>query len=102
MDPDLEDALRRVIGGSVSARADVLNRAGQGQDSTLLAMAAVLSGDREWLARAERQAASTRDRQIVAIASARVAGDAELVDALARDHLADYPDSLIVAWLAGG
>ena len=24
----------------------------------------------------------------------------ELVDALARDHLVDYPDSLIVAWIA--
>ncbi|MCX6431371.1 MAG: hypothetical protein NTX29_00815 [Actinobacteria bacterium] len=102
MDRDLEDALRRVIGGDISARADVLKRAGQEQDPTLLAMAAVLSGDREWLAKAEGQAASTRDRQIVAIASAHVAGDSDLVDALARDHLADYPDSLIVAWLAGG
>ena len=26
--------------------------------------------------------------------------DNELVDALARDHLVDYPDSLIVAWIA--
>jgi hypothetical protein len=27
-------------------------------------------------------------------------GNDDLVDALARDHLVDYPDSLIVAWIA--
>jgi hypothetical protein len=36
----------------------------------------------------------------VEIARAHLAGQSELVDALARDHLVDYPDSLIVAWIA--
>ena len=46
-------------------------------------------------------AASTRDRQLVAIAAAHRRGDGELVDALARDHLVDHPDSVLVAWMAG-
>ncbi len=37
---------------------------------------------------------------MVAIARAHLDGERELVDALARDHLVDYPDSLIVAWIA--
>ena len=42
---------------------------------------------------------TTRDRQVVAIAVAHVAGDADRVDALARDHLVDHPDSVLVAWI---
>ena len=101
MDLDLDDALRRTIGGDQQARALVLTMADDGREPIALAMAAVLSGDATRLPDAARLATSTRDRQIVAIASAHIAGDRELVSALARDHLVDYPDSLIVAWLAG-
>jgi hypothetical protein len=38
----------------------------------------------------------------VEIARAHLAQESELVDALARDHLVDYPDSLFVAWIASG
>ena len=44
-------------------------------------------------------AATTRDRQLVAIAAAHLAGDAGRVEDLARDHLADHPDSVLVAWI---
>ena len=47
-------------------------------------------------------AGNTRDRQLVAIAAAYLAGDSDRVDALARDHLVDHPDSLLVAWIAAG
>ena len=53
------------------------------------------------LARAESVAATTRDRQLVAIAGAHRRGERELVDALARDHLVDHPDNVLVAWIAG-
>jgi hypothetical protein len=46
-------------------------------------------------------AATTRDRQLVAIAAAHLRGERDLVDALARDHLADHPDNVLVAWIAG-
>jgi len=45
-------------------------------------------------------AVTTRNRQVVAIARAHLAGDRELVDALARDHLADHPTTLLVSWMA--
>ena len=46
-------------------------------------------------------AATTRDRQLVAIATAHLRGERDLVDALARDHLVDHPDNVLVAWIAG-
>ena len=36
----------------------------------------------------------------MAIATAHLRGERELVDALARDHLVDHPDSVLVAWIA--
>ena len=36
----------------------------------------------------------------MAIAGAHRRGERELVDALARDHLVDHPDSVLVAWIA--
>ncbi len=36
----------------------------------------------------------------MAIAIAHRRGDRDLVDALARDHLVDHPDSVLVAWIA--
>ena len=44
---------------------------------------------------------TTRERQTVAIAAAHLRGDRDLVDALARDHLIEHPDSVLVAWIAG-
>lgn len=52
------------------------------------------------LARARHGATSTRDRQVVAVAAAYLHGDHDLVDALARDHLVDHPDSVLVARIA--
>ena len=69
-------------------------------DAVLIAMAALLERLPDRLDRAARVAATSRDRQVVAIARAHLKQDSELVDALARDHLVDYPDSLIVAWIA--
>jgi hypothetical protein len=54
----------------------------------------------ELLASAGPLAKSGRERQVVAIAAAFVAGDHDLGDALAREHLADHPDSVLVAWIA--
>jgi hypothetical protein len=94
--------VRRAIGGDPAAVAWTLERAATADDPVLVAMAALLAGDPSGLARAERLAVTTRDRQVAAIARAHLAGDAELVDALARDHLVSYPDSLIVSWIASG
>ena len=52
-------------------------------------------------ARANAAATTSRERQLVAIAAAHLRGEPELVDALARDHLVDHPDNVLVAWIAG-
>ena len=68
----------------------------------LVATALFAAADSEALmARAVAMATTTRDRQLVAIAAAHLRGDGELVDALARDHLVDHPDNVLVAWIAG-
>lgn len=65
-----------------------------------LVAAALLASRPELLDGAWVGAVERRDRQLVAIARAWCAGDVDLVDALARDHLVDHPDSEVVAWIA--
>ena len=45
-------------------------------------------------------ARTTRDRQLVAICTAHLDGDADRLAVLVRDHLVDHPDSLLAAWVA--
>jgi hypothetical protein len=93
--------LRRLVVGDDAAVAAVVAASLTSDDPLILVAAALFApdGDR-LLARAQGIAATTRDRQLVAIASAHQRGERELVDALARDHLVDHPDSLLVAWIA--
>lgn len=95
-----EEAVRRAMGGDTDAIALVLARADEGADTDLLTMAALLEQRDDRLAAAEVLALTSRQRQVVAIARAHLRGEGDLVDALARDHLVDFPDSLIVAWIA--
>jgi DNA-binding GntR family transcriptional regulator len=98
---DTDTLIRRLIGGDQGAAARIADRARTSDEPILLVAAALLDPTRpELLARATALASSTRDRQVTAIAAAHVAGDGERVDALARDHLADHPDNLLVAWIA--
>jgi hypothetical protein len=91
----------RLIGGDPSAPADVLEHAATSTAPTLLVAAALLAADPRFLARAGRYAATTRDRQLVGLADAHLRGDTDLLDALVRDHLAEHPDNLLAAWIAG-
>ena len=70
-------------------------------DPRVLVAAALYAADADpLLARAATAATTTRDRQLVAIAAAHLRGERDVVDALARDHLVDHPDSVIAAWIA--
>jgi uncharacterized protein (DUF1778 family) len=66
----------------------------------LVAAALFARESNDLLERAAAFATTTRDRQVVAIAIAHAAGDVDLVDALARDHLTDHPTSVLVAWIS--
>ena len=105
-DADATDAgsaelVRRLLLHDADAPAEILARSATSTWPGLLVAAAILAGrTTPALDRAQRCATTTRDRQLVALAAARLGGDAELLDALARDHLADYPDHELAAWIA--
>ena len=70
-------------------------------DPAVLVAAALHAPDADaLLARAAAAATTTRDRQLVAIAAAHLRGEHDVVDALARDHLVDHPDSVLAAQIA--
>ena len=99
-EPGVDLTIRQAIGGDVDAIARIRGHASSTDDALVIVMAALLDNDLLHLASAGTLAVNIRDRQIVEIARAHLAGQSELVDALARDHLVDHPDSLIVAWIA--
>ena len=95
------EMLRRLVVGDEAAVAAIIEASGTSDDPLILVAAALFAPDgAALLARANAIAATTRDRQLVAIASAHRRGERELVDALAREHLVDHPDNILVAWIA--
>ena len=96
----VDASVRQAIGGDPRAMSTMVAQADTSDEVLVITMAALLEGLPARLDRAGAVAVTTRDRQVVAIARAHLEGRNELVDALARDHLADYPDSLIVSWIA--
>ena len=93
--------LRRLVVGDAAAISALADESRTSVDPVILVAAALFARDGDGLlARAEQVAATTRDRQLVAIAIAHRRGERERVDALARDHLVDHPDSVLAAWIA--
>jgi hypothetical protein len=103
MPPQLpEQLIHRLAVGDAAAIAAIVEASRTSDDPTILVAAALFTPDGDGLmARAADVAATTRDRQLVAIAAAHLRGQRDLVDALARDHLVDHPDNVLVAWIAG-
>jgi hypothetical protein len=98
---DPAHALHRLAVGDPSAIDEIVDLARGSDDATTLVVAALFAPDGDaLLTQAGRHAITTRERQTVAIAVAHLRGDRDLVDALARDHLTEHPDSVIVAWIA--
>jgi len=93
--------LLRLVGGDPAAADEVLALTASTDSASVLAAAALLSRDPGLIARAERSATTSRERQLVALADTHLHGHADLLDALVRDHLADHPDHLLAAWIAG-
>ncbi len=97
-----EQLLHRLVVGDAAAITAMIDASATSDDPIVLVAAALFARDGDDLvARAAELATTTRDRQLVAIATAHLRGDRELVDALARDHLVDHPDNVLVAWIAG-
>ncbi|HEY5149341.1 MAG TPA: hypothetical protein VIJ23_05885 [Mycobacterium sp.] len=101
MPEDTECLVHRLIGGDTDSVKTILAVAPTSTSPVLLVAAALVAADQDpWLSRAAVHAATTRDRQLVAIAIAHFSADEDLLDALVRDHLADFPDSILAAWIA--
>jgi hypothetical protein len=62
--------------------------------------AAHIATPQQLLARAGTSAVTTRDRQLVAVAAAHIGGADDLLDVLVREHLSDFPDNILAAWIA--
>ncbi len=100
-DNDETRLLLRLVGGDPAASDEVMALAARPASASVLAVAALLSDEPGLLTRARRAAGTPRERQLVALADAHLHGHADLLDGLVRDHLADHPDHLLAAWIAG-
>jgi ABC-type uncharacterized transport system ATPase subunit len=97
-----EQLIHQLMVGDATAITAIVEASRTSEDPMILVAAALFATDGGGLmARAGGMAATTRDRQLVAIAGAHLRGERDLVDALARDHLVDHPDNVLVAWIAG-
>jgi hypothetical protein len=93
--------IHRLAAGDAGAIAAIVDGSRTSDDPIVLVAAALFAEDgNDLVARAAAIATTTRDRQVVAIAGAHLRGERELVDALARDHLVDHPDNVLVAFIA--
>jgi hypothetical protein len=101
MQKDIDTLLRRLIGGDPAA-ADLIRDLARTADipALLVAAAVVTTHPQELLDRAMKSAVTTRDRQLVAVTTAHLTGDTELLDVLVREHLSEFPDNILAAWIA--
>lgn len=100
MPSDSDSVIHQLVMGDATAIAEIVERALTSDDVTTVVAAALFArADSELMARAFALAVTTRDRQLVAIAAAHLRGDTDRVEDLARDHLVDHPDNVLVAWI---
>jgi len=100
MPPEPDAVIHQLAVGDAAAIAEIVEEARTSDDLTTVVAAALFTPTHDDLmARATTLAITARDRQLVAIAAAHLRGDPDRVEDLARDHLADHPDSVLVAWI---
>jgi hypothetical protein len=95
-----ENVIHQLAVGDEASIARIVLQAQTSNDVTSLVAAAFFAPDgSDLMNRAATLAVTTRDRQLIEIATAHLDGDVDRVEDLARDHLADHPDSVLVAWI---
>lgn len=101
--PLVPAALARLVGGDPLA-AVLLDAAARHHPTSFAvhaALAATGAGDAGTMARARALAATRRERQHLAVIEAWQGDDHERGRLLAREHLAEFPDDLVISWLVG-
>ncbi len=100
MPPEPDTVIHQLALGDAAEIAEIVEVAHTSNDLTTVVAAALFTpAHHDLMARAASLAITSRDRQLVAIATAHLRGDPDRVEDLARDHLADHPDSVLVAWI---
>jgi hypothetical protein len=100
---EADTLVRQLISGDPAAAEAILARAITSTEPLVLTVAALLDpASPDLLVRATSTATRRQDRQLTALAAAHLAGDRDRVNALAREHLLDHPDSVLAAWIAAG
>ena len=101
MPAESENVIHQLAVGGDADIAAIIERAHTSDDVTTVVAAALFApaDNNDLMHRAATLATTSRDRQLVEIAIAHLAGNAGRVDDLARDHLVDHPDSVLVAWI---
>jgi hypothetical protein len=90
----------RLIHGLVVGDPEVVSRITTRTPDLLVAAALLAPGGRCLLDTARETAGTPAGRRLVAVAAAWLDGDPDRALLLARDHLADDPDHLLVAAIA--
>ena len=97
---ELQILIQHLACASRRSAARSIARLRTSDDPTVLIVAALFDvGPNTTLDRARQVARTTRDRQLVAISTAHIAGDHQRTEAMIREHLVDHPDHPIVAWI---
>ncbi len=94
------ELVRRFTAGDPAAPALLAAAAPTSTDPVLLVAAALATADPALLVRAAAVAGTAHERRLVDIAAAHLAGAADRARLLARDHLADHPDSPLATFVA--
>lgn len=97
----VEAAIVRLVGGDPLAPVLVGAAVLDDPDSFAAhaALALVRQSFDEPLRDARRLASSRRDRQHLAVVECWLLGDVARARVLAREHLAEFPDDVVVSWL---
>ena len=100
--PTVHAAIARLIGGDPLA-IDLLRsamRAHRDDAEIHAALAAVVEDPEAALSLAQERAITRRERQFVAIVAEHRLGDHGRCRLLARQHLAEFPDDVLISWLS--
>jgi hypothetical protein len=95
-----DELIRRLVDGDPAVRAELAAAAPTSADPVLLVAAALAAAEPALLGRATAVAGAAHERRLVDIAAAYLAGTVDRARLLARDHLADHPDSLLATFVA--
>jgi hypothetical protein len=92
--------IARLVGGDPLAPV-LIRAAAEGHPRSFAALSAlaIIDGDPDGVRRAQRLARTRRERQHGAVIEEYLTGASDRARLLAREHLAEFPDDIVISWL---